>query len=113
MIWFYIGPIVSAASLWCAQGLQVAQKETQIRLLEGRLRQTDMTGSAQNHMILDALREKAECIPELQALIHNVQQGGVIVINTSAFSDPSVIQNTKINKQDQINSAIPFAVFPW
>ncbi|XP_058860690.1 kinesin-like protein KIF21B isoform X2 [Acipenser ruthenus] len=56
------------------KGLQVAQKETQIRLLEGRLRQTDMTGSAQNHMILDALREKAECIPELQALIHNVQQ---------------------------------------
>lgn len=26
-------------------------------------------------MILDALREKAEYIPELQALIHNVQQG--------------------------------------
>ncbi|MBN3274807.1 KI21B protein, partial [Polyodon spathula] len=59
------------------KGLQVAQKETQIRLLEGRLRQTDMTGSAQNHMILDALREKAECMPELQALIHNVQQAAM------------------------------------
>ena len=58
------------------QGLQVAQKEAQIRLLEGRLRQTDMTGSSQNHAILDALREKAESHPELQALIHNVQQGG-------------------------------------
>lgn len=57
------------------QGLQVAQKEAQIRLLEGRLRQTDMTGSSQNHAILDALREKAESHPELQALIHNVQQG--------------------------------------
>ncbi|XP_039605212.1 kinesin-like protein KIF21B isoform X2 [Polypterus senegalus] len=56
------------------KGLQVAQKEAQIRLLEGRLRQTDVTGSAQNHIILDALREKAECHPELQALIHNVQQ---------------------------------------
>uniref|UniRef100_A0A672NTA8 Kinesin family member 21B n=1 Tax=Sinocyclocheilus grahami TaxID=75366 RepID=A0A672NTA8_SINGR len=56
-------------------GLQVAQKEAQIRLLEGQLRQTDVIGSSQNHMILDALREKAECIPELQALIHNVQQG--------------------------------------
>lgn len=58
------------------QGLQVAQKEAQIRLLEGRLRQTDVTGSSQNHAILDALREKAESHPELQALIHNVQQGG-------------------------------------
>lgn len=58
-----------------SQGLQVAQKEAQIRLLEGRLRQTDMTSSSQNHAILDALREKAESHPELQALIHNVQQG--------------------------------------
>uniref|UniRef100_A0A8C1S7C4 Kinesin family member 21B n=1 Tax=Cyprinus carpio TaxID=7962 RepID=A0A8C1S7C4_CYPCA len=54
------------------EGLQVAQKEAQIRLLEGQLRQTDVIGSSHNHMILDALREKAECIPELQALIHNV-----------------------------------------
>uniref|UniRef100_G3VGI6 Kinesin family member 21B n=1 Tax=Sarcophilus harrisii TaxID=9305 RepID=G3VGI6_SARHA len=56
------------------KGLQVAQKEAQIRLLEGRLRQTDMNNSSQNHLILDALREKAEAHPELQALIHNVQQ---------------------------------------
>uniref|UniRef100_A0A8D0TWN8 Kinesin motor domain-containing protein n=1 Tax=Sus scrofa TaxID=9823 RepID=A0A8D0TWN8_PIG len=56
------------------KGLQVAQKEAQIRLLEGRLRQTDIAGSSQNHLLLDALREKAEAHPELQALIHNVQQ---------------------------------------
>lgn len=59
----------------CSQSLQVAQKEAQVRLLEGQLRQTDVIGSSHNHMILDALREKAEYIPELQALIHNVQQG--------------------------------------
>lgn len=58
-----------------SQSLQVAQKEAQVRLLEGQLRQTDVIGSSHNHMILDALREKAEYIPELQALIHNVQQG--------------------------------------
>uniref|UniRef100_A0A8C4HBU9 Kinesin family member 21B n=1 Tax=Dicentrarchus labrax TaxID=13489 RepID=A0A8C4HBU9_DICLA len=57
------------------KSLQVAQKEAQIRLLEGQLRQTDVIGSSHNHIILDALREKAEYIPELQALIHNVQQG--------------------------------------
>ncbi|KAM5301845.1 kinesin-like protein KIF21B isoform 2-T2 [Glossophaga mutica] len=56
------------------KGLQVAQKEAQIRLLEGRLRQTDIAGSSQNHLLLDALREKAEAHPELQALIQNVQQ---------------------------------------
>uniref|UniRef100_A0A8C9Z0P5 Kinesin-like protein KIF21B n=1 Tax=Sander lucioperca TaxID=283035 RepID=A0A8C9Z0P5_SANLU len=56
------------------KSLQVAQKEAQVRLLEGQLRQTDVIGSSHNHIILDALREKAEYIPELQALIHNVQQ---------------------------------------
>lgn len=64
----------------CMQSLQVAQRETQIRLLEGQLRQTDVIGSSHNHMILDALREKAEYIPELQALIHNVQQGEGLLI---------------------------------
>lgn len=68
--------MLRSAWLSVLQGLQVAQKEAQIRLLEGRLRQTDVTGSSQNHLILDALREKAESHPELQALIHNVQQGG-------------------------------------
>ena len=57
----------------------MAQKEAQIRLLEGRLRQTDIAGSSQNHLLLDALREKAEAHPELQALIYNVQQGMVAV----------------------------------
>lgn len=68
-------------SLFCVQSLQVAQKEAQIRLLEGQLRQTDVIGSSHNHMILDALREKAEYIPELQALIHNVQQGECLVVS--------------------------------
>lgn len=61
--------------------MQVAQKEAQIRLLEGQLRQTDVIGSSHNHMILDALREKAEYIPELQALIHNVQQGEYVIVS--------------------------------
>uniref|UniRef100_A0A8D0D4Z3 Kinesin family member 21B n=1 Tax=Sander lucioperca TaxID=283035 RepID=A0A8D0D4Z3_SANLU len=65
------------------KSLQVAQKEAQVRLLEGQLRQTDVIGSSHNHIILDALREKAEYIPELQALIHNVQQGD--------FSYPTVV----------------------
>ncbi|XP_024282213.2 kinesin-like protein KIF21B isoform X2 [Oncorhynchus tshawytscha] len=88
------------------KGLQVAQKESQIRLLEGQLRQTDMIGSAHNHIILDALREKAECIPELQALIHNVQQENGYVstdeepLEFSQASDGSVSRMKSSASQD-------------
>ncbi|XP_077151506.1 kinesin-like protein KIF21B isoform X1 [Ranitomeya variabilis] len=39
------------------KGLQVAQKEAQIRILEERIRQTDMTGFSQSQMLL----ERSEC----------------------------------------------------
>uniref|UniRef100_A0A3Q3LJ67 Kinesin family member 21B n=1 Tax=Mastacembelus armatus TaxID=205130 RepID=A0A3Q3LJ67_9TELE len=88
------------------KSLQVAQKEAQIRLLEGQLRQTDVIGSSHNHMILDALREKAEYIPELQALIHNVQQENGYASTDeepsefSQASDSSVSQIKESNSQD-------------
>ncbi|XP_038153999.1 kinesin-like protein KIF21B isoform X3 [Cyprinodon tularosa] len=88
------------------KSLQVAQKEAQIRLLEGQLRQTDVIGSSHNHMILDALREKAEYIPELQALIHNVQQENGYASTDeepsefSQASDSSVSQMKESNSQD-------------
>ncbi|KAM4797477.1 kinesin-like protein KIF21B isoform 2-T2 [Rhinophrynus dorsalis] len=44
------------------KGLQVAQKEAQIRILEARIRQTDMTGLVHSQMLL----EKSEC--------HSLQQ---------------------------------------
>ncbi|XP_041639025.1 kinesin-like protein KIF21B isoform X2 [Cheilinus undulatus] len=88
------------------KSLQVAQREAQIRLLEGQLRQTDVIGSSHNHMILDALREKAEYIPELQALIHNVQQENGYASTDeepsefSQASDSSVSQMKESNSQD-------------
>ncbi|XP_041836673.1 kinesin-like protein KIF21B isoform X2 [Melanotaenia boesemani] len=88
------------------KSLQVAQKEAQIRLLEGQLRQTDVIGSSHNHIILDALREKAEYIPELQALIHNVQQENGYASTDeepsefSQASDSSVPQMKESNSQD-------------
>ncbi|KAK6321798.1 hypothetical protein J4Q44_G00087740 [Coregonus suidteri] len=84
------------------KGLQVAQKESQIRLLEGQLRQTDMIGSAHNHIILDALREKAECIPELQALIHNVQQENGYV---STDEEPSEFSQASDGSVSQMKSS--------
>ncbi|XP_078804249.1 kinesin-like protein KIF21B isoform X4 [Oryzias latipes] len=92
------------------KSLQVAQKEAQIRLLEGQLRQTDVIGSSHNHMILDALREKAEYIPELQALIHNVQQENGYASTDeepsefSQASDSSVSQMKESNSQDDFKT---------
>uniref|UniRef100_A0A3Q2FMK2 Kinesin-like protein KIF21B n=1 Tax=Cyprinodon variegatus TaxID=28743 RepID=A0A3Q2FMK2_CYPVA len=86
------------------KSLQVAQKEAQIRLLEGQLRQTDVIGSSHNHMILDALREKAEYIPELQALIHNVQQENGYA---STDEEPSEFNSFFINSDFKTNAS-PF-----
>ncbi|XP_009078524.1 PREDICTED: kinesin-like protein KIF21B, partial [Acanthisitta chloris] len=80
------------------KGLQVAQKEAQIRLLEGRLRQTDAAGSSQNHAILDALREKAESHPELQALIHNVQQENGYTSTDEEVSEFSLASDGSISQ---------------
>ncbi|XP_051271091.1 kinesin-like protein KIF21B isoform X10 [Dicentrarchus labrax] len=94
------------------KSLQVAQKEAQIRLLEGQLRQTDVIGSSHNHIILDALREKAEYIPELQALIHNVQQENGYASTDeepsefSQASDSSVSQMKESNSQDDFKMKI-------
>ncbi|XP_051494884.1 kinesin-like protein KIF21B isoform X2 [Apus apus] len=80
------------------KGLQVAQKEAQIRLLEGRLRQMDVTSSSQNHAILDALREKAESHPELQALIHNVQQENGYTSTDEEVSEFSLASDGSISQ---------------
>ncbi|NXX97641.1 KI21B protein, partial [Centropus bengalensis] len=80
------------------KGLQVAQKEAQIRLLEGRLRQMDVTSSSQNHSILDALREKAESHPELQALIHNVQQENGYTSTDEEISEFSLASDGSISQ---------------
>ncbi|XP_061640694.1 kinesin-like protein KIF21B isoform X3 [Phyllopteryx taeniolatus] len=90
------------------KSLQVAQKEAQIRLLEGQLRQTDVIGSSQNHMILDALREKAEYIPELQALIHNVQQENGYASTDEEPSEFSQASDNSVSLMKESNSQDDF-----
>ncbi|XP_054639986.1 kinesin-like protein KIF21B isoform X3 [Dunckerocampus dactyliophorus] len=92
------------------KSLQVAQKESQIRLLEGQLRQTDVIGSSQNHMILDALREKAECIPELQALIHNVQQENGYTSTDEEPSEFSQASDNSVSLMKESNSQDDFKI---
>lgn len=57
------------------QGLQAAQKESQIKVTEGRLKQTEITSATQNQLLFHMLKEKAELNPELDALLGNALQG--------------------------------------
>ncbi|XP_069485318.1 kinesin-like protein KIF21A isoform X4 [Ambystoma mexicanum] len=51
------------------KGLQAAQKEAQVKVLEGRLKQTEINSATQNQLLFHMLKEKAELIPELDAML--------------------------------------------
>uniref|UniRef100_A0A671LJ12 Kinesin-like protein KIF21A n=1 Tax=Sinocyclocheilus anshuiensis TaxID=1608454 RepID=A0A671LJ12_9TELE len=57
------------------KGLQATQKESQIKVLEGRLKQTEINSATQNQLLFHMLKEKAEFNPELDALLGNALQG--------------------------------------
>uniref|UniRef100_A0AAY4CHC1 Kinesin motor domain-containing protein n=1 Tax=Denticeps clupeoides TaxID=299321 RepID=A0AAY4CHC1_9TELE len=57
------------------KGLQAAQKESQIKVMEGRLKQTEINSATQNQLLFHMLKEKAELNPELDALLGNALQG--------------------------------------
>uniref|UniRef100_A0A4W4G6S5 Kinesin motor domain-containing protein n=1 Tax=Electrophorus electricus TaxID=8005 RepID=A0A4W4G6S5_ELEEL len=56
------------------KGLQAAQKEAQVKVMEGRLKQTEINSAAQNQLLFHMLKEKAELNPELDALLGNALQ---------------------------------------
>uniref|UniRef100_A0A8C5BV15 Kinesin family member 21A n=1 Tax=Gadus morhua TaxID=8049 RepID=A0A8C5BV15_GADMO len=56
------------------KGLQAAQKESQVKVMEGRLKQTEITSATQNQLLFHMLKEKAEVNPELDALLGNALQ---------------------------------------
>uniref|UniRef100_A0A665WLL1 Kinesin family member 21A n=1 Tax=Echeneis naucrates TaxID=173247 RepID=A0A665WLL1_ECHNA len=57
------------------KGLLAAQKESQVKVMEGRLKQTEITSATQNQLLFHMLKEKAEFNPELDALLGNALQG--------------------------------------
>uniref|UniRef100_H2ZST8 Kinesin family member 21A n=1 Tax=Latimeria chalumnae TaxID=7897 RepID=H2ZST8_LATCH len=71
------------------KGLQAAQKEGQIKVLEGRLKQTEITSATQNQLLFHMLKEKAELNPELDALLGNTLQelGSIPLENADESSD--------------------------
>ncbi|XP_053496951.1 kinesin-like protein KIF21A isoform X6 [Ictalurus furcatus] len=56
------------------KGLQAAQKESQVKVMEGRLKQTEINSATQNQLLFHMLKEKAEFNPELDALLGNALQ---------------------------------------
>uniref|UniRef100_A0A3Q1GNI3 Kinesin family member 21A n=1 Tax=Acanthochromis polyacanthus TaxID=80966 RepID=A0A3Q1GNI3_9TELE len=58
------------------KGLQAAQKDSQLKVMEGRLKQTEINSATQNQLLFHMLKEKAEINPELDALLGSALQGG-------------------------------------
>ncbi|XP_016107887.1 kinesin-like protein KIF21A [Sinocyclocheilus grahami] len=56
------------------KGLQTARKESQIKVMEGHLKQTEINSATQNQLLFHMLKEKAELNPELDALLGNALQ---------------------------------------
>ncbi|XP_018408018.1 PREDICTED: kinesin-like protein KIF21A [Nanorana parkeri] len=74
-------------SMAVSKGLQAAQKEAQVKVLEGRLKQTEITSSTQNQLLFHMLKEKAELNPELDALLgHALQDLDSIQMENQEYS---------------------------
>ncbi|XP_018595892.2 kinesin-like protein KIF21A isoform X7 [Scleropages formosus] len=77
------------------KGLHAAQKESQIKVMEGRLKQTEINSATQNQLLFHMLKEKAEFNPELDALLGNALQelGNIPVENRDESSSDESAQS--------------------
>ncbi|XP_068580250.1 kinesin-like protein KIF21A isoform X10 [Cebidichthys violaceus] len=77
------------------KGLQAAQKESQVKVMEGRLKQTEITSATQNQLLFHMLKEKAEFNPELDALLGNaLQENGDDSSSDESAQSPSAEGNS-------------------
>ncbi|XP_027138645.1 kinesin-like protein KIF21A isoform X6 [Larimichthys crocea] len=77
------------------KGLQAAQRESQVKVMEGRLKQTEITSATQNQLLFHMLKEKAEFNPELDALLGNaLQENGDDSSSDESTQSPSAEGNT-------------------
>uniref|UniRef100_A0A8C5FEC7 Kinesin family member 21A n=1 Tax=Gadus morhua TaxID=8049 RepID=A0A8C5FEC7_GADMO len=61
------------------KGLLAAQKDSQVKVMEGKLKQTEINSSTQNQLLFHMLKEKAELNPELDALLGSAMQGTAVI----------------------------------
>nr|XP_046249434.1 kinesin-like protein KIF21A isoform X3 [Scatophagus argus] len=82
-------------SMAISKGLQAAQRESQVKVMEGRLKQTEITSATQNQLLFHMLKEKAEFNPELDALLGNaLQENGDDSSSDESAQSPSAEGNT-------------------
>uniref|UniRef100_A0A7N9APL7 Kinesin family member 21A n=1 Tax=Mastacembelus armatus TaxID=205130 RepID=A0A7N9APL7_9TELE len=80
------------------KGLQAAQKDSQLKVMEGRLKQTEINSATQNQLLFHMLKEKAEINPELDALLGSALQGRKGLQNDTSVSTSSTIIVTYLMK---------------
>ncbi|KAK7896321.1 hypothetical protein WMY93_021646 [Mugilogobius chulae] len=77
------------------KGLQAAQKESQLKVMEGRLKQTEINSATQNQLLFHMLKEKAEINPELDALLGSaLQENGDESSSDESTPSPANESNT-------------------
>uniref|UniRef100_H0WHQ6 Kinesin family member 21A n=1 Tax=Otolemur garnettii TaxID=30611 RepID=H0WHQ6_OTOGA len=93
-------------SMGINKGLQAAQKEAQIKVLEGRLKQTEITSATQNQLLFHMLKEKAELNPELDALLGHALQdfGHCFLENVEDSSDEDAPLNSPGSEGSTLSS---------
>ncbi|XP_043302747.1 kinesin-like protein KIF21A isoform X14 [Cervus elaphus] len=93
-------------SMGINKGLQAAQKEAQIKVLEGRLKQTEITSATQNQLLFHMLKEKAELNPELDALLGHALQDldSVPLENVEESTDEDVPLNSPGSEGSSLSS---------
>ncbi|XP_066225054.1 kinesin-like protein KIF21A isoform X12 [Saccopteryx leptura] len=93
-------------SMGINKGLQAAQKEAQIKVLEGRLKQTEITSATQNQLLFHMLKEKAELNPELDALLGHALQDldSVPLENTEDSTDEDAPLNSPGSEGSTLSS---------
>lgn len=58
-----------------------------MKVMEGRLKQTEITSATQNQLLFHMLKEKAEFNPELDALLGNALQGNRCMCQGADWSE--------------------------
>ncbi|XP_041637095.1 kinesin-like protein KIF21A isoform X2 [Cheilinus undulatus] len=77
------------------KGLQASQKESQLKVMEGRLKQTEINSATQNQLLFHMLKEKAEINPELDALLGSaLQENGDDISSDESTPSPATEGST-------------------
>uniref|UniRef100_A0A8C4EJD6 Kinesin family member 21A n=1 Tax=Dicentrarchus labrax TaxID=13489 RepID=A0A8C4EJD6_DICLA len=84
------------------KGLQASQKDSQLKVMEGRLKQTEINSATQNQLLFHMLKEKAEINPELDALLGSALQGGKRQRVDAALSMSSTIARRRTTTQMEL-----------